>query len=366
MKFKYPVYRPFLNGKEQKYVNECLNSTWISSKGKFITRFEKKFSEFIGVKYSLTVPNGTIALHLALLGLGIGKEDEVIVPSFTYIASVNAITYTGAKPVFAECLESTWQLDPDDVTLKINKKTKAIMAVHLYGNVCEMDKLREIARKKKLFIVEDSAESFGSKYKDIYTGNFGDISAFSFFGNKTITTGEGGMVCTNNKKLYEKCLKLKGQGLAKNREYWHDVIGFNYRMTNICAAIGLAQLENADKIILKKRKIAEWYGKYLGGLPVCFQKTDDFVYNSNWMITILVEKKYLRNKLRDYLKKYGIETRPTFFPVHKMPMYRVNNLSLPVTEDICYRGINLPSYPALSQSDIIYIASVIRKFYENC
>ena len=240
MSFKYPVYQPSIGKKEKQNVLECLESTWISSKGKFISQFENSFSEFIGVKHSVAVCNGTVALHVALLALGIGEGDEVIVPSFTYIASVNAIKYTAAKPVFIDSDFKTWQLDPTKIEENISGKTKAILVVHLYGQPCEMDTISAIAKKHNLFIIEDCAEAFGSLYNGKHVGTFGDISTFSFFGNKTITTGEGGMVVTNNSSLYEKSVHLKGQGLAKNREYYHDIIGYNYRMTNICAAIGCA------------------------------------------------------------------------------------------------------------------------------
>lgn len=245
MSFKYPVYQPSLGDKEKENVIECLNSTWISSKGKFIAQFENSFSKYIGVKHAVAVSNGTVALHLALLSLGIGEGDEVIVPSFTYIASVNAIKYTCAKPVFVDSDPITWQIDPEKIEEKITTKTKAIMTVHLYGHPCEMDKIKKIAAKHKLYIIEDCAEAFGSLYKGKHVGTIGDIYTFSFFGNKTITTGEDGIVVTNDPSLNEKVIHLKGQGLAKNREYYHDIIGYNYRMTNICAAIGCAQLERA-------------------------------------------------------------------------------------------------------------------------
>ena len=277
MKLKYPVYQPSLSGNEKKYVMECLDSTWISSKGKFINQFEENFSEYLGIKYSASVSNGTVALHAALLALGIGKGDEVIVPTFTYIASVNSISYAGAAPVFVDSKEDTWQMDPEDVKNKITAKTKAVMAVHLYGDTCEMDELVNICKEFNLYLIEDTAEAFGSKYNGKFAGTFGDISTFSFFGNKTITTGEGGMVSTNSKELYDLVLRLKGQGLAAGREYYHDVVGYNYRMTNICAAIGCAQLENATGIITKKRKIADWYNNQLNDLPLQLHKAEEDV-----------------------------------------------------------------------------------------
>ncbi len=363
MKIRIPVYRPSLNGNEKKYVNECLDSTWISSKGTFIKKFEDAFAEYIGVKYAASVSNGTVAIHNALLALGIKEGDEVIVPTFTYIASVNPIVYNRATPVFVDSLKDTWQMDPDDFERKITEKTRAVMVVHLYGHPCNMDEILRISQKHHLFVIEDCAESIGSKYKNKYTGTFGDIAAFSFFGNKTITTGEGGMVVTNDRALYERVVQFKGQGLAKYREYWHDIIGYNYRMTNICAAIGLAQLENVEQTIAKKLQIADWYKIHLKNLPVEFHAGSEEVLHTYWMICILVAQTEIRDNLRNYLLENGIETRPTFYPIHSMPMYAHNYYRLPVAEDISWRGINLPSYPDLSENNIIEICQLIGRFY---
>lgn len=365
MNYKYPVYQPSLGSKEKANVLECLDSTWISSKGKFITQFENSFSEFIGVKHSAAVCNGTVAIHAALLALGIGNGDEVIVPSFTYIASVNAITYTGAKPVFVDSDLVTWQMDSTKIEEKITRNTKAILVVHLYGQPCEMDSILSIAKKHKLYIVEDCAEAFGSLYKGQHVGTFGDISTFSFFGNKTITTGEGGMVVTNDSSLYEKVFHLKGQGLAKDREYYHDIIGYNYRMTNICAAIGCAQLERANELIEKKILIAKLYEQKLKTLPVVFHSQEGNVKHSFWMISILLKDSDERTNIRYHLKANGIETRPTFHPVHLMPMYLEEELSLPVAEDLGSRGINLPSYPDLNLGDIEFVTESINNFFDK-
>lgn len=362
MSFKYPVYQPSLGNKEKENVLECLNSTWISSKGKFITQFENSFSDYIGIKHSVAVCNGTVAIHVALLALGIGDGDEVIVPSFTYIASVNAIKYTGAKPVFVDSNLITWQIDPQKIEENITSKTKAIMAVHLYGQPCEMDSIKKIADKHKLFLVEDCAEAFGSLYKARHVGTVGDIATFSFFGNKTITTGEGGMVVTNDPSLIEKVIHLKGQGLAKNREYYHDIIGYNYRMTNICAAIGSAQLERAYELIAKKIQIAKWYEEKLKNTPVVFHSEVGDVRHSFWMVSILFNDTVEREKIREHLKQNGIETRPTFHPVHLMPMYKLEGFSLPVAEELGSRGINLPSYPDLNENDVDFICNKIKEF----
>lgn len=360
MSFKYPVYQPSLKEKEKENVLECLNSTWISSKGKFILEFENNFSKFIGVNYSAAVSNGTVAIHLALLALGISAGDEVIVPSFTYIASVNAIKYTGAEPIFVDSDFKTWQIDPLKIEAKITAKTKAIIAVHLYGQPSEMDSILMIAKKHNLYVVEDCAEAFGSLYKEKHVGTFGDISTFSFFGNKTITTGEGGMVVTNNSDLYDKVFRLKGQGLAKDKEYYHDLIGYNYRMTNICAAIGCAQLERANELIAKKIQIANWYEDQLKELNVIFHSQIGNVKHSFWMISILLKDSKERVRIREQLRENGIETRPTFHPVHLMPMYFKDGLSLPVAEDLGSRGINLPSYPDLAKKDVKFICNTIK------
>lgn len=365
MNYKIPIYQPLLGGNEKKYVNECLDSNWISSKGKFIKEFEDKFSDYLGIKYATGVSNGTTALHLALETLGIGEGDEVIVPTFTYIASVSSILYTGATPIFVDSLASTWQMDPEDIKKKITPRTKAIMPVHLYGQVCEMDEICKIANENKLFIIEDCAEAFGSKYKDKYAGTFGNISTFSFYGNKTITTGEGGMLVTNDYYLYDKAYHLKMHGVSRDREYWHDVIGYNYRMTNICAAIGLAQLEKADEHIKQKIKLAKRYNELLKDLPVVPLKEAKNTVNTFWMYSILVENVKVRNALRDALANDGIETRPTFYPVHTMPMFMHQYQKFPVAEDIAIRGINLPSWAHIPDESVVKICNSIKKFYKN-
>lgn len=361
--FAIPVYQPLMAGNEKKYVNECLDSTWISSKGRFIPEFEGRFADYTSVKYAATVCNGTVALHLALVALGIGPGDEVIVPTLTYISSVNAITYTGATPVFVDSLESNWQMDPDDVRRKLSSRTRAIMVVHLYGHPCDMDQLVSIAKENGLFLVEDCAEAFGALYKGVHVGSFGDIATYSFFGNKTITTGEGGMVVTNDETLHDRVVHFKGQGLAKHRQYWHDVVGYNFRMTNICAAIGLAQLEQADLLLAKKRELAQWYQEGLEDLPVVFHKETANVKHSFWMCSILVDDPGKREPLRAALENAGVETRPLFYPIHTMPMYAQKFQRHPVAENIGWRGINLPSWPGMSREQIKLIWHTISKFF---
>lgn len=359
MKYKYPVYQPYLRGNEKKYVNECLDSTWISSKGKFINEFEDQFSNYVGVKHAATVSNGTVALHLAILALGIGEGDEVIVPTLTYISSVNAIAYANAKPVFVDSYKNSWQINIEDVQKKITSKTKAIMSVHLYGHPCNLQALRTLCDTHNLFLIEDCAEALGSKYNGINVGTFGDISTYSFFGNKTLTTGEGGMVVTNDDTLHDRVVHYKGQGLAKHRQYWHDAIGYNYRMTNICAAIGLAQLEQVDTILNKKRDVAHWYEEFFKGTPFTFHKEIGNVVHSYWMCSILVEKASQRDVLREFLNNERIETRPLFYPVHTMPMYSEKFERHKVAENLGWRGINLPSYPDLKKEDIHFICDQI-------
>lgn len=363
---RIPVYEPYLNGNEKKYINECIDTNWISSKGKFVQEFEQNFAEYIDSDYATSVCNGTVALHLALLTLGIKAGDEIIVPTFTYIASVNAIMYMGAEPVFVDSDATTWQICTKEIEKKITNKTKAIMAVHLYGYPCDMVRINEIAKQHNLFVIEDCSESLGSKLNGQHLGTFGDISTFSFFGNKTITTGEGGMVTTNNRQLYELSCKLKNQGLqGGDRQYWHDVIGYNFRMTNICAAIGKAQLERIDVILEKKKTIADFYIQNLSKLPFDLLPQDKSVDNSYWMFTALVKSPFSRDNLMKYLANKGIETRPTFYPAHQMPMYFKDKYHFPVAEEIGYRGINLPSYPSIKKEELKYIVDNVSSFFDH-
>lgn len=358
-----PVYKPEFCGNEKKYLINCIDSGWISSKGKYVNLFEEKFSEFLGGGYSSAVANGTVALHLALKVLGITDGDEVIVPSFTYIASINSIKYCNAKPVFVDSDLDTWNIDVKKIREKITTKTKAILAVHLYGALCDCKALREICDQYSLSLIEDSAEAFGSKQNNKHAGTFGDISTFSFFGNKTITTGEGGMVFSKNKDLISKVSFLKSQAVDPNLEYWHPEIGFNYRITNMQAAIGLAQLENCEKVIDKKQKLANFYISSLKNAPVIFQKKYPGSFHSYWMVSILCDSKKIRNLLRNFLRKNNIDSRPHFYPAHIMPPY-VSGETLPNAEMISDRGITLPSYPSLSESDLNNITNTILAFFK--
>jgi len=361
--FPIPVYQPYLNGNEKKYVNQCLDSNWISSKGEFISRFEKQFADYIQVAHATSVCNGTVALHLALLALDIRPGDEIIVPAFTYIASVNTIVQAGAIPIFVDSLASTWQMDPDQVRLNISPKTRAVMAVHLYGQPCDMTALSAICKQHDLLLIEDCAEAFGSYYEGQHVGTFGDIATFSFYGNKTITTGEGGMVVTNHAKIHANACHLKNQGASLTQQYWHDVIGYNYRMTNISAAIGLAQLEQAKSILEKKRRIAALYREGLSGLPLITHAESDGTVHSYWMCSILLNDSAQRDPLRNYLEQARIETRPLFYPINLFPMYAKNNQPYPIAESLGSRGMNLPSWPGLTDIQITKIIHTIRSFF---
>ena len=299
------------------------------------------------------VCNGTVALHLAVHCLGIGPGDEVIVPTFTYIASVNAIAQTGATPVFAESRESDWLLDPTEIEPLITPRTKAILPVHLYGAVCDMPAIMAVARKHGLKVIEDCAESLGATLHGQHTGTFGDIGTFSFFGNKTITTGEGGAVITMDAGLSQRLRIVRGQGQSLTRRYWHEELGFNYRMTNIAAAIGCAQSERLTQILAQKQAIARRYRAHLFGLPVTFQRLDAGVSSNEWLVSILLPRGCDRERLMADMEAKYIETRPVFFCAHHMPMYERRNppVRTPIADDIAARGISLPSYPTLSEAD---------------
>ena len=365
--FKFPLYKPSLNGNELKYVKECFEEGWISSKGKFVDKFESEFSKYLNVKHSISCSNGTTALHLALLSLGIGAGDEVIVPSLTYVASANSIKYCGANPVFLDSEKNSYQLDLDLIESTITEKTKAVLIVHLYSGSCDLENLVNICKKNNLFLIEDCAESIGSKYNDKFLGTFGDVASFSFYGNKTLTTGEGGMVVTNSDKLNEKLRLYRGQGLDVEAEdyYSHTVIGYNYRMTNICAAIGLAQLENIDEIIKMKREIAQIYYEELKVLKeINFQEISESLFSTQWLVSITCKNYKQRNELIKFLKNNKIETRPFFVPMTNLEIYSEHISNTPIANELSKCGLNLPSYPELTKLDIQYITSMIKNFFK--
>jgi len=346
-----PVYRPDLSGNERAYVLECLDTSWISSIGVFIERFERAIAEVTGVRHAVAVCNGTVALHLALHCLDVGPGDEVIVPIFTYIASVNTIAQTGACPVFADSLPGDWMLDPDDVARRITPRTKAILPVHLYGATCDMHVLQALADRHEIALLEDCAEALGTTISGRHVGRWSRAATFSFFGNKTVTTGEGGMVITDDDALAQRLRQVKGQGQSFTRRYWHEVLGFNYRMNNIAAAIGTAQMERIAPILARKREIMAQYAAQLAALPVEFQRPRAEVNSSGWLVSLLVPEGVDRDQVMQHMAGVGVETRPVFFCAHHMPMY-ASSERFPVAENIATRGISLPSYPTLSEHDI--------------
>ncbi|MDE1178962.1 DegT/DnrJ/EryC1/StrS family aminotransferase [Paraburkholderia sp.] len=365
MTYKYPVYRPYFNGREKDLVMDCIESTWISSRGRYISEFETRFANWLGVRRATTVSNGTVALHVALHALGIGPGDEVLVPALTYVATANAVRYTGATVVLVDSEPNYWQMDIRDAESKITARTKAIIPVHLYGHATDMTALMALARRKSLFVIEDCAEAIGTRIEGRNVGTFGDLACFSFFANKTITTGEGGMVVSNDDRLADRVAQLKSQAVSTSREYWHDEIGFNYRMTNMCAAIGCAQMDMVDELIARKQRIADWYKEFLEGVPVHVHETQPDTFHSFWMVSILTQDAKDRDPLRDMLKEFGVETRPLFHPIHHLDMYKEAHARFPVAEDLSSRGVNLPSYPALMRGDVATICAPIRAYFER-
>lgn len=366
MKKFIPVAVPNFIGNEKKYVDECIDTTWISSAGKYVTTFEEAFAEYMNAKHAVSCCNGTVALHVPLLALGLQPGDEVILPSLTYIATANCVKYCGATPVFADCLPDTWNIDPADIERKITPRTKGIMPVHLYGNPCDMDAIMAIAKKHNLFVLEDAAECHGATYDGKKVGTIGDAAAFSFFGNKIITTGEGGMIITNNQELADHMRILKGQGQDPNRRYWFIEVGYNYRMTNIAAAIGLAQLEKIDTHIANRRKVATWYMEEFADCTdyITMQKVTDKAESVWWMFSILLtdKVKISRDELMELLKEEGIETRPIFYPMHQMPVYEDSSANCPVSEAVASRGMNLPTHALLTREDVTYICDTVKKY----
>ncbi len=350
-----PVYRPDLSGNERRYVLDCIESTWISSNGAYIGRFEAAFARATGAAHAYGVCNGTVALHLALHALGIRAGDEVIVPSFTYIASVNTIVQCGATPVFADSRDGDWLRDPADVAARITPRTRAIMPVHLYGAACDMDAIMALARSRGIAVLEDCAEAFTTTIHGRHVGTFGDAGTFSFFGNKTITTGEGGMVICNDEALARRMLQARGQGQSFTRRYWHEVMGFNYRMTNIVAAIGLAQIERLDAIVAAKRDVSARYRALLAGLAVTFQRPGNGVDGPEWLVSLLLPEGTDRDRVMASMAHGGVETRPVFYPAHTMPMYAKGE-RFPRAEAISARGMSLPSFPTLTDADLARVA----------
>lgn len=360
-----PLAEPVLNGNEAKYLQDCLETGWISGSGKYVDAFEEGFAAFCGAAHAVAIVNGTAALHVALLALGIGAGDEVIVPDLTYIASANAVTYCGARPVFVDVDKLTWTLDPEDVRRKLSPRTKAIMPVHLYGHPVDMEPILELAQTHDLYVIEDAAEAHGAEYKGRRVGTLGDVGVFSFYGNKIITSGEGGMLVTNDGALATRARLLKGQGMNPERRYWFPIIGYNYRMTNMQAAIGLAQLERIEWFMERRREVARWYDAALKSSSVLRPSEADWAKNAYWLYSICVGEEIDRDLLMEHLLERGIETRPFFYPMHRMPPYHeAARDAFPVATRLAARGLSLPSSASLSEQDIAFIARVLEECLE--
>ena len=362
------VAAPTLNGNEKRYVLECLETTWISSIGRFITEFEHAFARFCGVEHAIGVNNGTNALHLALVALGLKPGDEVIVPTLTYIATANAVTYCGAKPVLVDCDPRTLNIDPAAIAGKITAHTRGIIPVHLYGHPADMDPIISVAREHGLFVLEDAAEAHGAEYKGRRVGGLGNCAAFSFFGNKIMTTGEGGMVTTNDSDLAAKLRLYRGQGLAQGRRYWHSVVGYNYRITNIAAALGLAQLEKIDELMDARERLAGWYRSKLARLgdKLVPQAAEPWTRPVLWMQVAMLRYggETERDAVMRELDEAGIETRPVFYPMHLLPPYREDATLYPNATRCALRGINLPTHGLLTESDVERISRALEAAFD--
>jgi perosamine synthetase len=358
------VAQPKLAGNERKYVLDCLDTNWISSNGKYITAFEKSFADFCGVKHAIATNNGTTALHLALVVLGLKPGDEVIVPTVTYIATANAVRYCGATPVLVDVCQETMNIDPRDIERKITSRTRGIIPVHLYGHPADMEAINKIATKHGLWVVEDAAEAHGAEVLGRKVGGLGTCATFSFFGNKIVTTGEGGMVTTNDDELAAQLRLFRGQGMDPQRRYWFPVVGYNYRMTNIQAAIGLAQMEMISQALSDRENLASWYNDALAGLQnrIILPRQEPWAKQVYWMYTVFL--RYGDASDRDAviiaLDEAGIETRPVFYPMHVLPPYK-EDAAYPAADLWAQRGINLPTHQDLTPDDVKRIANSLER-----
>lgn len=361
-----PVAEPFLGEEELANASEAIRSGWISSQGKFILEFEQKFARYCGVRHGVATSNGTVALHLALKALGIGEGDEVLVPALTFIATANTVTYCNARPVLVDSDPKSWCMDPARMEESITPQTRAVMPVHLYGHPCDMDAIGDIARRHGLYVIEDAAEAHGALYRGRPVGSFGQVNCFSFFGNKIISTGEGGMCLTDDDELARRMRILRDHGMNPNRRYWYDVVGFNYRMTNLQAAVGAAQVERLDMLVARRRQLAKWYDHALAALAegglVTRPPEMPWARSVYWMYSILLENAFgvARDEMISALKESGIETRPLFYPLHLLPPYQGrDSRAFPVAEELSRKGLNLPSGPMVSQEEVARIAHAV-------
>ncbi len=367
---RIPVARPDLGGNERDYVVKAIESTWISSTGEYIDRFEREFAGLCGTKGAITVCNGTVALHLALLTLDVRPGDEVIVPSLTYVATANAVRYMGGEPVFVDVDPATWCLDPARLEDAITPRTRGIIPVHLYGHPADMDAINHIAGVHGLWVVEDAAEAPLAKYRNRPTGSLGTIATFSFYGNKILTSGEGGAVTLSDDRLELRARTLRGQGVDPKRRYFFPVTGYNFRLTNVACALLLAQLERREEIVARRRRIFALYRERLKGVDgIGFQPQAEWAAISPWLFCITVEgtgRGQGRDELATYLRKRGIETRPFFIPLHRLPPFREGSRrrgeDLPATESLAARGLNLPTFSTMTDDEVEEVAEAIRRW----
>lgn len=364
-----PVNEPLISRHAQEYIDDCIKTGWVSSAGKYIDLFEEQFARYIGVKHAVTTSSGTAALHLAMAALEIGKYDEVIIPDLTIISCALVVLYTGATPVLADVDPITGTIDPVKAEEKITKRTKAIMVVHLYGHPVDMDPILALAKRYKLVVVEDAAQAHGATYKGKVVGGIGDVGCFSFYANKIITCGEGGMVVTNHKKIAEKVRTLKDLAHSKKRRFFHREIGFNYRMTNLQAALGVAQLEEVERYIQIKRWMAKQYQRGLFNIKSLeLPKELPWARSVYWMYAVRVTRSASsipRDKLCERLRKAGVDTRTFFLPLHTQPALRrlglFRNEKYPVSSDASNRGFYLPSGLAITKRQIETIVYALKK-----
>ncbi len=364
-----PVCRPVLDGREREYVADCLESNWISSLGEYIPRFEQSFSRLCGAAYGVSCSSGTAALHLALEALGVGPGDEVIIPAFTLIVSANTVCLTGATPVLVDVRRDTWCLEPDLIEARVTPWTKAIMTVHMYGHPCDMDAVCGLARRHGLSVIEDAAQAHGARYRGRPVGGIGDVGAFSFYGNKIITTGEGGMVVTSDRALADRAALLRNQAFEEER-FLHNHVGFNYRMTNIQAAIGLAQCERLHEKVRRKMEIARVYDELLADEPTVRRQARAVGCEPVcWMYGLLLEDSFGRGsrEVRQRLAAEGVETRSFFVPMHRQPVFQGGHRrwpdlrgDYPTSDDLGRRGLYLPTGLDLTPEDQRWIVDRLR------
>jgi perosamine synthetase len=357
-----PISQPLIGAREKELVLDALDSGWVSSIGKYIDEFETNFARYCGTKYALTVSNGTTGLHLALAALGIGPGDEVIVPDLTFVATANAVAYTGAVPVLADIDPDTLCLDPASVRSVLSPRTRAIMPVHLYGHPADMDALAEIADAHGVALIEDAAEAHGAEYKGKRVGALGKCAVFSFYGNKVITTGEGGMITTDDTALYERARRLRDHAMHPKRRYFHEERGFNYRITNLQAALGVAQLERIDDFLARRTEIMDWYREVIAtNGHVRLNRVKNWAKSAFWMVCLEVDwfDESRRDAFMQALRARGIDTRPYFCTMSSMPMYR--QAPLPVAARKAQIGLNLPSFYTLKESDVRRIGAGVNE-----